>query len=42
MYYISDSERQSWFPGDVVLGMTDDCIVDHVCAGRPEKKSGGR
>lgn len=33
----SESDRRAWFPGDVVLGMTDDCHVDHVCAGRPDK-----
>ena len=32
----SESERRAWFPGDVVLGMTDDCHVDHLCAGRSE------
>lgn len=37
MKIISESERRAWSPGSIVLGMTDDCHVDHVCAGRPER-----
>lgn len=31
----SESERRAWFPGDVVLGMRDDCIEEHKDLGRP-------